>query len=43
MGLSMKEKKAVAGQIRSRYQTANRKEKSEILNECIRLTGYNRK
>ncbi|MDR2185607.1 MAG: hypothetical protein LBO80_08095, partial [Treponema sp.] len=39
----MKEKKAVTGQIRSRCQKAKRKEKSAILNECIRLTGYNRK
>jgi hypothetical protein len=43
MGLSMKEKKAVTNQIRSRYQKANRKEKSAILNEFIQLTGYNRK
>ncbi|MDR2094258.1 MAG: hypothetical protein LBP76_01915 [Treponema sp.] len=39
----MKEKQAVTGQIRSRYQNAQRKEKSAILNECIQLTGYNRK
>jgi hypothetical protein len=43
MGLSMTEKKAVTMHIRSRYQKATRKEKSESLNEFIRLTGYNRK
>jgi hypothetical protein len=43
MGLTMQEKKAVTRQIHSRYQNAQRKEKSEILNECIQLTGYNRK
>jgi hypothetical protein len=39
----MQEKTAVTRQIRSRYQTAQRKEKSDILNEFIQLTGYNRK
>jgi hypothetical protein len=43
MGLSMQEKKAVTVQIRSRYQKAERKEKSVILNEFIQLTGYRRK
>jgi hypothetical protein len=43
MGLTMKEKKAVTRQIRSRYQKSKRKEKSDILNEFIQLTGYNRK
>jgi hypothetical protein len=42
-GLTINEKKAVIRQIRSRYQKAKRKEKSDILNECIQLTGYNRK
>jgi hypothetical protein len=43
MGLTMKEKKAVTRQIRSRYQKAKRKEKSDILNEFTQVTGYNRK
>jgi hypothetical protein len=44
MGLTMKEKKAVTRQVRSRYQKAGRKEKSAILDECIQTTGYkNRK
>jgi hypothetical protein len=43
MGLSLKEKKAVTGQIRSRRRKAKRKENSSIPNECIQVTGYNRK
>jgi hypothetical protein len=44
MGLTMKEKKAVTRQVRSRYQKAGRKEKSAILDEFISITGYkNRK
>jgi hypothetical protein len=43
MGLSMKEKKAVPRRIRSRYQKAARKQKSDILNEFIKITGCNRK
>jgi hypothetical protein len=40
----MQEKKAVARQVRSRYQKAGRKEKSAILDEFIKTTGYkNRK
>ncbi|MDR0378147.1 MAG: hypothetical protein LBH70_10185 [Spirochaetaceae bacterium] len=40
----MQEKKAVARQVRSRYQKAGRKEKSLILDEFISITGYkNRK
>ena len=44
MGLTMKEKKAVTRQVRSRYLKAGRKEKSAILDEFIKITGYkNRK
>jgi hypothetical protein len=44
MGLSMKEKQAVTRQVRSRYLHAGRKEKSAILDEFIKITGYkNRK
>jgi hypothetical protein len=40
----MQEKKAVTRQVRSRYLKAGRKEKSDILNEFIKITGYkNRK
>jgi hypothetical protein len=40
MGLSMKTKQAVSRQVRSRYQYAGRKEKSAILDEFIKITGY---
>jgi hypothetical protein len=43
MGLTMQEKKAVTRQIRSRCQNAQQKEKSDILNEFIQISGYNRK
>ncbi|MDR2433473.1 MAG: hypothetical protein LBD47_02750, partial [Treponema sp.] len=40
----MQEKMAVTRQVRSRYQKANRKQKSAILDEFISITGYkNRK
>jgi hypothetical protein len=43
MGLSMKEKKAVAREYKPRYQKATKKEKKTILDEFTRLTGYHRK
>ena len=43
MGLSMQEKKALAREISKRYQKAGKKEKTEILNELVKTTGYNRK
>jgi hypothetical protein len=44
MGLTIKEKQAVARQVRSRYLHAGRKEKSAILDEFIKITDYkNRK
>jgi hypothetical protein len=43
MGLTMKEKQAVTREYRPCYQKATKKEKSVILAECTRLTGYHRK
>jgi len=40
--LSMRQKKAVTKELGDRYQRASKKEKGMILNEFIRLTGYNR-
>jgi hypothetical protein len=39
----MREKKALSGEISKRYQKAEKKEKTEILNELVKTTGYNRK
>jgi len=43
MGLSMQEKKALAREVSKRYQKAGKKGKTEILNELVKTTGYNRK
>jgi len=43
MGLNMKEKKAVTGEYKPRYQKASKKEKKVLLDEFTRLTGYHRK
>jgi len=40
--LTMRQKKAVTKELRDRYQRASKKEKGIMLNEFIRLTGYNR-
>jgi len=40
--LTMRHKKAVTKELRDRYQKASKKEKTMMLNEFIRLTGYNR-
>ena len=40
--LTMRQKKAVTRELRDRYQRASKKEKTMMLNEFIRLTGYNR-
>jgi len=40
--LTMRQKKAVTKELRDRYQKASKKEKTMMLNEFIRLTGYNR-
>jgi len=39
----MQEKKALTREISKRYQKAEKKEKTEILNELVKTTGYNRK
>jgi len=38
----MRQKKAITKELRDRYQRASKKEKTMMLNEFIRLTGYNR-
>lgn len=43
MGLKMSERKAVTREYRPRYQKAGKKEKTAILDEFTRLTGYHRK
>jgi hypothetical protein len=43
MGLSMKEKQAVTREYTTRYQATTKKEKSALLDEFTRLTGYHRK
>jgi len=40
--LTMRQKKAVTKELRDRYQKASKKEKTMMLDEFIRLTGYNR-
>lgn len=42
MGLTMDEKKAVTRVVAKRYQKANKKQKGQILDEFVALTGYNR-
>lgn len=41
MALTMKEKKAVTGEVASRYKKATKKEKKNSLDEFTLLTGYN--
>ena len=43
MGLTMKEKKAVAREYQPRYQKASKKGKKTLLDEFTALTGYHRK
>jgi hypothetical protein len=43
MGLSMQEKKALTREVSKRYQKAGKKEKTVILNELVKTSGYNRK
>jgi hypothetical protein len=43
MGLKMSEKKALTKEIGARYRQAGRKEKTAILDEFIKTSGYNRK
>jgi len=40
--LTMRHKKAITKELRDRYQKASKKEKTMMLDEFIRLTGYNR-
>ncbi|MCK4241494.1 MAG: transposase, partial [Candidatus Atribacteria bacterium] len=40
--LTMRHKKAITKELRDRYQRASKKEKTMMLDEFIRLTGYNR-
>ena len=42
MRLTMKEKQSVIAVMQERYRKARKKLKREILDECCRLTGYNR-
>ncbi|GHV35026.1 integrase [Spirochaetia bacterium] len=42
MGLKMSEKKALTKEISARYRQAERKEKTSILDESIKTSGYNR-
>ena len=42
MSLSLQERKVVSKQLASRYRYCNKKEKGEILDEFVELTGYNR-
>ncbi|MEW6676093.1 MAG: hypothetical protein AB1348_08885 [Nitrospirota bacterium] len=42
MGLTMNEKKAVVREVAKRYRKASKKQKGQILDEFVALTGYNR-
>lgn len=42
MGLTMKERKAVTGEVCRRYRKATKKDKGRILDEFVRTTGFNR-
>jgi ribosome modulation factor len=43
MGLSMQEKKVFTQEISKRYQKAGKQEKTSILNELVKTTGYSHK
>ena len=43
MGLSMQEKKALTRELSKQYQKAKKKEKTQILNHLVNVTGNNRK
>ncbi|GHT48266.1 hypothetical protein FACS1894102_0900 [Spirochaetia bacterium] len=43
MGLSMREKQALTGEVAKRYRKAKKAEKSRILSEFVANSGYNRK
>ena len=42
MGLTMDERKAVIKAMSSHYRKVGKKEKGQILDEAVSLTGYNR-
>ena len=42
MSLSLKERRAVVREVSKRYKKAKKKEKGRILDEFVKLTGYNR-
>ena len=42
MGLAMKDKKKVCGEIARRYQKADKKGRGKLLDEYIVTLGYNR-
>ena len=43
MGLTMRERHAVIRELACRFQqTASKKERSQILDQCVTITGYNR-
>ena len=42
MGLNMKERKAVSREVSKRYRKARKKEKGQILDEFVQITGYTR-
>src|SRR3977135_3323584 len=43
MGLTMKERRAVAGEMAARYEQTTKKDKGVILKQLIELTGYTRR
>ena len=42
MSLSLKERRAVVKEVSKRYKKVKKKEKGMILDEFVKLTGYNR-
>lgn len=42
MGLTMQERHAIVREISSRFQRSSKKERSQILNSFVELTGYTR-
>ena len=42
MGVSMVQRKAVTCELPQRYRRVSRREKGEILNQLVQLTGYTR-
>ena len=42
MSLSLHERKVVSKQLAARYRYSDKKKKGQILDEFVKLTGYNR-